>query len=129
MSGAPSELIPGIISLLPVKNRGAAFSILTGKQAGLIILSILLIVLLIVWLLIGKRSGGSAIVRIGAWLIIGGGIGNLCDRIRYGYVIDFFNLEFIHFAVFNMADVYIVSGAVLVLADLLSTQKDQRTDT
>ena len=56
-------------------------------------------------------------------LIISGGVGNIADRIRLGYVVDMFNLEFIHYPVFNVADCFITCGCVLLMGHLVLFNK------
>ena len=57
--------------------------------------------------------------RAGLWLIAGGGLGNLWDRLAYGFVIDFIRLDFVRFAVFNPADVFVCVGAGLVVLSVI----------
>ena len=67
-------------------------------------------------------------------LIIGGGLGNLIDRVRLGYVVDMFNLEFMNYPVFNIADIFVVCGAFvfafyyLVLHDKVTAQTQKKTE-
>lgn len=67
--------------------------------------------------------------------IVGGGIGNLIDRVARGYVVDFIDFRLIHFAIFNVADIFVVVGVILLLIYLLffeskraKTQKDNQTE-
>ena len=60
--------------------------------------------------------------RAGLWLIAGGGLGNLYDRLVYGYVIDFIEFSFIRFPVFNPADIFICVGAALMLLDTIVSE-------
>ena len=119
-------LIPGIVNLRPVENRGAAFSMLWGQDAVLILLTAALIVGLLAWLI--ARPGASRVQRTGLWLIVGGGLGNLYDRLFFGGVADFIELAFVRFAVFNIADVCICAGAVLtVIAVTLDERRGKGT--
>lgn len=119
-------LIPGIVNLRPVENRGAAFSMLWGQDAALILLTAALIAGLLAWLI--ARPGASRVLRTGLWLIVGGGLGNLYDRLFFGGVADFIELAFVRFAVFNIADVCICAGAVLtVIAVTLDERRGKGT--
>jgi signal peptidase II len=106
--GETAELLPGLFRLRRVHNYGAAWSSLSGAR----------------WLLIILTSVGLAVMAwlffrivrhpLGMWslaLVIGGGVGNLIDRVRLGYVIDMLETEFISFPVFNVADIFVTCGA------------------
>lgn len=115
--------ISGVVSWAYTENRGAAFSMLNGRNLWLIALSLALIAALTVYLL--RHPEANSVLRCGLWMIVSGGCGNLYDRIAYGYVVDFIRLDFIDFAIFNPADVFICIGAGLaVLAVLLTERKD-----
>ena len=115
----PKEAIPGVLSWAFVKNRGAAFGMMSGSWL-LPLLTAALIALLLIWLL--RHPDESALMRASIWLIIGGGLGNLYDRIAYGFVVDFIRLDFINFAVFNAADVFICAGAALAAIAVLAAE-------
>lgn len=113
--------IPGVLSWAYTENRGAAFSLLSGRSAFLILLTAALIAGLLIYLL--RRPDIPTLERAGLWLIIGGGLGNLWDRLAYGYVIDFIRLDFVRFAVFNAADVFVCAGAFLVILSVLIAER------
>ena len=116
-------LIPGIINLRPVENQGIAFSMLSGKGLGLVLFTAALIAGLLAWLV--THPDDPPLLRAGLWLIAGGGLGNLYDRLAMGSVSDFIELAFMRFAVFNVADVCICVGAGLVLlGSLTGDRKD-----
>lgn len=112
---AGGALVPGILNLRPVENRGIAFSMLSGQGLALVLFTAALIAGLVAWLV--AHPGAGALLRGGLWLIAGGGLGNLYDRLTAGSVSDFIELAFMRFAVFNVADVCICVGAGLVLLD------------
>ncbi len=112
-------LIPGLIDLRPVENRGMAFSMLSGQSLALTLLTAALIAALAGWLI--ARPEAPRLLRAGLWLIVGGGLGNLYDRLTRGGVADFIELTFVRFAVFNVADVCICAGAALAIAGTLMT--------
>ena len=108
--GETAELLPGLFRLQRVHNYGAAWSSLSGARWLLIGVTVVGLCVLL-WLLF-------KIVRhpLGVWslaLVIGGGIGNLIDRVRWGYVVDMIATEFIDFPVFNIADIFVTCGTVV----------------
>ena len=108
-----AEALPGLLNFQPVRNYGAAFGVFAGRQALLSALVLLLCAAVLFLLLRFARMPVSA--RVGLWLIFAGGLSNLYDRLRYGYVIDFLELGFIRFPVFNVADIGVTCGFVLAL--------------
>ena len=113
LAARPGALIPGFVNITPVQNRGMAFSLLSGQTLALALVTAALIAGLTLWLL--AKPDAAALSRAGLWLIVGGGLGNLYDRLTAGGVTDFLELAFVRFAVFNVADVCICVGAALVL--------------
>ena len=111
--GEAQPLLPGVVELRTVHNYGAAWSSFSGMRWVLVAVTSL-IVLAVAAVLIRRIARHPLGVVSGA-LIISGGVGNIVDRVRLGYVVDMFNLEFIHYPVFNVADCCIVVGAVLAV--------------
>ena len=113
------ELIPGVIGLTHVENTGAAFSILSDQQWLLIAIAIVVVGLLIA-VLLRYNEGFWGTISLAA--ILGGAVGNLIDRIiRDGKVIDMFRLEFMDFAIFNIADIFITLGGITFLVYFIIT--------
>ena len=98
-----------------VRNTGAAWSIFAGKTWMLIMIS-LIIISIIVWYIF-KNKPKNNLEKISYSMILGGSVGNLFDRIIYGYVIDFldFNLFGYDYPIFNLADTFIVIGVLLLV--------------
>ncbi|NLM63023.1 MAG: signal peptidase II [Mollicutes bacterium] len=113
------EVIKSFFSITYVRNYGAAWSILEGSNIFLILFA-LSSLFLIYWLFI-KNHKLSKLDIITYGMLIGGIIGNLIDRIIYGYVIDFldFNIFKYDYPVFNMADVFIVVAVGLIIFSIL----------
>jgi len=116
------DTITSFFNLVMVYNRGAAFSFLAdqpGWQRYFFAGVSLLASLLIIWML--KRHSGQRLFCWAMTLILGGALGNLIDRIAYGYVIDFldFHVGGFHWPAFNVADSAITLGAVLFILDEL----------
>lgn len=118
-------LIQGVLDLHYLKNKGAAFGILQNQQ--LLFLLISGIVLLIVAYLLIKfpLKKKFIICRIFLVMICAGALGNMVDRIRYRYVVDFIYFSAIHFPVFNVADVYVTISTIgLIFLFLFKYKED-----
>lgn len=113
--GERNEVIKDFFYLTFCKNEGAAFSILNGKTIFFIVAAALAIYILYKFIKSEKNIKKSDIICYG--LLIGGIMGNFIDRIMYGYVIDYLDFEIFgyNFAIFNLADVAIVIGALKML--------------
>lgn len=105
-----TPLLPGIVELKYIQNTGGGFSILTGHTWLLAALTVVLMAVLVVLLVKKVFTHPLAVWTLA--LIIGGGLGNLIDRVRLGYVVDMFNLQFMRYPVFNIADILVVCGAI-----------------
>lgn len=110
-------LIPRIVELTYVRNTGAAFSIFSRHTWMLALISAVVSVLII--LAMAKRTVRHPFGLISLSLVLAGAVGNLIDRMFFGYVTDMFNFMFIHFAVFNVADVCVVVGGIAICVYLL----------
>ena len=112
--GQSISVIPHFFSLTYVKNEGIAFSMLEGKLWFIIFLSLLIIGGIFFSIRFKKMSWSESFCYA---LIVGGAIGNLIDRVIYGYVIDFFDFTLFGYemAIFNVADIFIVLGVFLLL--------------
>lgn len=104
--------IDGFMSFYHTRNTGAAFSMLSEHRWVFMVFSFVSMGL-IVYLLI-KEYRRHILLNIALSMVLGGGIGNMIDRIRLGYVVDFFHTDFVNFAVFNIADCFITVGAILL---------------
>ena len=103
-----------------VKNYGAAFNILDGNRIFLSIISVIFSLILI--FLIIRKNNTSIIDLYCYTFILGGTIGNGVDRIIKGYVVDFINLNFVSFPVFNIADISINIGFIIILYKLINNK-------
>ena len=104
-------LLPGLVELKYVRNTGGGWSVLSGHTWLLSLLTavILLLLSVLLWRRIVRHPAG----RWACTLIIAGGLGNLIDRLRLGYVVDMFNFLFMDYPVFNIADICVVCGMIL----------------
>ena len=113
------EIIPGFLSLNYVHNTGAAFSILEGKLVFFIVFTVLALVL--VTYLWRHSVREQKLFRFSLVMLASGAVGNLIDRIFYGYVVDFMELWII--PIFNVADMLIVFSVILIVWNLLFSKK------
>ena len=115
--GGMRRFIPKVVSLTYLKNSGAAFSMLENQQWFFAIITLIAMGAAFVYLY--RHIKGSLWLLFGLTLIISGGIGNFIDRLRQGFVVDMFHLDFMNFAIFNVADIYLTIGVGLLLIYLL----------
>ena len=109
--GEHRGLIPHVVGLTHIHNTGAAFSMLSGARWFFVVLTVAFAVFAI-WLILAKKITHP----LGKWtlvLVVGGALGNLIDRAAYGYVVDMFETLFMNFAIFNVADIFVVVGGIL----------------
>lgn len=110
------SLIPGVLALKYAENTGMAFSLFSGRAWALGVVSILCV--LVGWSVLRRYHLGP-LSRVAAMLMLGGAVGNMIDRFLRGYVVDMFEVLFVDFAIFNVADAALTVGAVLIAASLL----------
>jgi signal peptidase II len=127
-------VVDGLIHLTYVRNRGAAFGILSEAELpyqSLLFSLVSAVALLAIAAYAWRLPPASRLPRLALSLVIGGAVGNLIDRIRLGYVIDFVDVfwKSYHWPAFNLADSAISVGVVLLVLDLLrSPQGGTRRD-
>ena len=126
LQGNPSvPIIPKVFQLTYLENPGAAFGMLQNNRWVFLIISTVGI-LAVLYYLIAKRPT-SKLLCIALSFIVGGGIGNMIDRVLLGYVIDFFDFCLINFAIFNVADSFVCVGAgflaLWVILDTIAEEK------
>lgn len=111
------EVIPGVLSLTYVDNPGIAWSMFMDHPEVLTIATALLMAVLVLFFFTKFVRSGALMIFL--MLILGGGLGNLADRVFRGSVVDYLRVEFINFPVFNLADCLVVVGVLLALVWLL----------
>ena len=116
-------VIDGLFHLTYFQNTGAAFSSFEGAQ-WLFVLVFVLLTAGILWEFPKKKMPFTTLERWCIVAIYAGGIGNIIDRLRFGFVIDMIEVEFMEFAVFNVADSFITCGAILLLVHLALFNKE-----
>ena len=119
------SLIPGVLCLHYLENRGAAFGIFQDQRTFLLILTaiILICVCYVLWRIPSDKKYN--LLKLLCIMITAGGIGNLIDRVRLNYVVDFIYFSLIDFPVFNVADIYVTTSMFLLLILVLCYYKDE----
>ena len=110
-------ILENVLHLTYHENRGAAFGMLADQRWIFLSVSTVMIIGLLIYLLMGKCENMLYTVSIS--MIIGGGIGNMIDRVALGYVVDFLDFRLINFAIFNGADSFVCVGSGLLILALL----------
>lgn len=120
-------LIPGVLELTNIHNNGAAFSMLEHAPHWIFILFTLVFAAIAVFCLRRNVVHG----KVGRWsvvLVLAGAVGNCIDRILSGYVVDMFNFLFVRFAVFNLADIFIVVAGITLCLHVIFYRGDDGAD-
>ena len=116
-------LIPGVLELTNIHNNGAAFSILQHAPHWIFVIFTVVFAAIAVFCLRRNVVHG----KVGRWsvvLVLAGAIGNCIDRILSGYVVDMFNFLFVRFAVFNLADIFIVVAGIALCLHVIFYRGD-----
>ena len=117
-----ADFIPGLLSLTYAQNTGAAWSMFEGMQW----MFALIFLVLTVAVLYEYFKSPLPFIKFERWCIAaiyGGGLGNMIDRVRLGYVIDMIKTDFMNFPVFNVADCFITCGCFAMIFSLLFFNK------
>jgi signal peptidase II len=126
-------VIQGLFDLTYVRNTGAAFGLFASVDSSLkavLLNSVAVLVFLVVSAYALRSSHKSVRLQVGFALILGGAVGNLLDRVRLRYVVDFldFGISGHHWPAFNVADSAICIGVGLLFLDMLRSEEDTKTD-
>ena len=121
---APIDIIENVFQLHYLENRGAAFGILQNQKIFFVIIGIIILIVALFLYLKMPHERHFIPLRICLLLIASGAIGNMIDRIRLNYVIDFFYFELIDFPIFNVADIYVTLSAGLLIVLILFYYKE-----
>ena len=126
LQGNPSvPIIPEVFQLTYLENPGAAFGMLQNNRWVFLIVSTVGILAVVLYLFMKRPA--SKLLCLSLSFIVGGGIGNMIDRVLLGYVVDFFDFCLINFAIFNVADSFVCVGAGLlslwVILDTIAEEK------
>lgn len=116
------KCVPGIFSLTYLRNYGAAFSILQNQQWFFTVITLTVVGAACYYFI--KNINDNFWFLFGLLLIISGGIGNFIDRLRLSYVVDMVHLDFMNFAIFNVADSYLTVGVVILFIALWKEEEN-----
>ena len=120
------DILPGVLGLTHIQNKGAAFSILADQRwllAGIAFIA----TIVLIFILLRYTEGFWGTLGLAA--VLGGTVGNLIDRVFHGYVVDMFRTLFIDFAIFNIADIFITLGFItFCIHFIVSSIKSARRD-
>ncbi len=119
-------VIPGVFQLFYLENRGAAFGMFAERQIFFITVAVLMSIVAVYVYYRLPLENHYHLLRFICILIISGAVGNMADRLIYGFVIDFLYFKLIDFPVFNIADCYVCIGAALAVFSILTVyRKDE----
>ena len=119
-------VIGEILHLTYVENRGAAFGMMTGQKWLLIWVTAAALLLMVLVMITGKVKDLFPLFTLA--VILGGGVGNLIDRVYRGFVVDYIYLKVIDFAVFNFADICVTCGTVVLVIWIIFFMKEEKTE-
>lgn len=111
------DFIPGLLSITHITNTGAAWSMLEGKMMFFYLITIIAVIVLVY--LFVKADKKDYLYRFSLIFLLAGTLGNAIDRFTRHFVVDMFNLDFISFPIFNLADTYITVGVILIIVSLI----------
>ena len=121
--GGEVPFLPGVVCFTYVRNFGAAFSSFQGMQ-WLFVVIFAVFTVAVIWEYRKKSMPFTTLERWCIAAIYGGGLGNMIDRVRLGYVVDMIETQFVEFPVFNVADCFITCGCILLVAHLILFNKE-----
>ena len=119
-------LIDGVLEFVYLENRGSAFGMFQGQRLFILLIDAVFMAVVIFFLLKLPSDPKFMKVNVLMTMILAGGIGNMADRLRFGFVVDFISFVLINYPVFNVADIYIVvaSFGLLILFMFCYTEED-----
>ncbi|MFC6314975.1 signal peptidase II [Lapidilactobacillus achengensis] len=125
--GQARTMLPGLLSLTRINNSGAAWSSFEGQTWFFYIVTIVALAVILPLLVRAFRRHDSLVYFSGLVLILAGTLGNFIDRARQGFVVDMFQLDFINFPIFNVADMALTVGVILIFIYVLFLDRDEDT--
>ncbi len=126
LKGSPSVvLLEGVLELQYVENTGIAFSLFQNQKIFILIMGFGVLAVILFFLFRIPQEKKFRIIHILLSALIAGALGNIIDRIRFDFVVDFISFVLIHYPVFNVADCYIVVSAVLLFFLFMFIYKEE----
>ncbi|HIV94430.1 MAG TPA: signal peptidase II [Candidatus Sellimonas avistercoris] len=126
--GPAFVLIDNVFELNYLENRGAAFGLLQNRQIFFVCVAILIFAFILYCYVRIPKTGRYLPLRLCGIFIVAGAAGNLIDRIRLGYVVDFFYFRLIDFPVFNVADIYVTASFAVLLILIFFRYKEEELE-
>lgn len=120
---AAYNLINGILEFNYLENRGAAFGVLQNQKYFFVFVALIFIGVIVFVLIKVPTQKKYYSLNILLVMIAAGAVGNMIDRVRYDYVVDFIYLVCIHFPIFNVADIYVTTATVILVFQILFVYK------
>lgn len=118
-------LVEGFMDLTFVENRGVAFGMFSGQRWFILLLTGIIAVGLIWFYVTMPKKKEYFPLRVSLVLVLSGAVGNIIDRLFRGYVVDFFEFTFFDWPVFNVADIYVVAGVILLALMIVFVVKEE----
>lgn len=126
LKGQPAfVLIDGVLELQYFENTGIAFSLFQNRKSFILIMGFLVLAVILFFLFRIPRQKKFRIVHVLMSVLIAGALGNIVDRIRFDYVVDFISFVLIHYPIFNVADCYIVVSAIVLFLLFMFVYKEE----
>ena len=121
-------VVDGFLDLTFVENRGVAFGMLSGQRWLILVLTGVIAGALIYFYRTLPKKKAYLPLRAALLLVLSGAVGNIIDRVCRGYVVEFFEFTFFDWPVFNVADIYVVAGVILMVLLIVFVLKDEDLD-
>ncbi len=118
-------IIPDVLELNYLENRGAAFGMLQNQKIFFVFIAVIILALIVYVLFKMPEKRKYTILHVLLVLIASGAIGNMIDRLRLDYVVDFISFVLIHFPIFNVADIYVTVATTALVVLLLFVYKEE----
>lgn len=124
MNQKPYVVWEGVFELHYLENRGAAFGLLQGQKIFFVLITVIILAVIVYVLVKAPYQKLYSKLHITLVFIAGGAVGNLIDRLRYDYVVDFLYFSLINFPIFNVADIYVTLASIYLVILLLFVYKE-----
>ncbi|MBE5875268.1 MAG: signal peptidase II [Lachnospiraceae bacterium] len=121
---APFEIWEGVFELKYLENRGAAFGMLQNQKVFFIFIASVILMVIAYVLVKAPTQNKYVKLHFALVLVAGGAIGNMIDRLRFDYVVDFLYFSLINFPIFNVADIYVTLASIFLVILLLFVYKE-----
>lgn len=121
----PLVLIDGVLEFQYFENTGIAFSLFQGRKVFILITGFLVMAVILFFLFRIPEERKFRVIHVLMAVLIAGALGNIIDRIRFDYVVDFISFVLIHYPIFNVADCYIVVSAIVLFCLFLFVYKEE----